>query len=255
MRTIATVTAATPSDSTCVMGTRLIASYPGSDARARPRPRTTVTRSRRCVSTWSWCATGVSSSAVPMRSAASASGSSQRPPNSPPAGRRPRTIAPASSIHTCVRASTGSSSCALRRATTGNSSWRPSRLAAHHVAIGHTRQRGEDGVQIVAPSSIRPWLRSPGAAACGSAVISSPARRHSAFDPRVDLMSSSSANTRASTRATLPSTSGARSPYAIEAIAPAVYGPMPGTPRNALAVRGSASRTDCAPAHRLRARE
>ena len=88
-----------------------------------------------------------------------------------------------------------------------------------------------------------------------SAVISTPAFVHSAFVPAVDLTSSSIANTRASTRETLPSTSGARSPYAIDAIAPAVYGPMPGTPRSSLAVRGNASRTAFAPAWRLRARE
>jgi hypothetical protein len=67
-----------------------------------------------------------------------------------------------------------------------------------------------------------PWLRSPGAAAWGSAAISAPAAVHSTLPPAVDLMSSSIANTRASTRATLPSTSGARSPNAIDAIAPAV---------------------------------
>lgn len=64
---------------------------------------------------------------------------------------------------------------------------------------------------------------------------------------------------RARTRATLPSTSGARSPNAIDAIAPAVYGPMPGTSRSVAAVRGSAppkrSATERAPLCRLRARE
>lgn len=72
-------------------------------------------------------------------------------------------------------------------------------------------------------------------------------------------MSWSIANTRASTRATLPSTSGARSPYAIDAIAPAVYGPMPFTLRSSLAWRGSVPAklvaTARAPACRLRARE
>jgi len=100
-----------------------------------------------------------------------------------------------------------------------------------------------------------PWLRSPGAEDAGNAVISSPARCHSAFTPTVDLMSSSIAYTRASTRATLPSTSGARSPNAIDAIAPAVYGPMPRTARSSDAVRGSSPPTSRAPDHRLRARE
>lgn len=190
-----------------------------------------------------------------MRRAAASSGSSHKPPNRPSAGRRPTTIAPSSSIQTCVRSSTGSSSSALRFATTGSSSCRPSRFAAHCAASGHTRQRGDAGVQIVAPSSMSPWLRSPGAASAGNVAMSSPARFHSALPPAVDLMSSSIANTRASTRETLPSTSGARSPYAIDAIAPAVYGPIPGTSRSAAAVRGNASRTARAPAHRLRARE
>lgn len=94
-------------------------------------------------------------------------------------------------------------------------------------------------MHTVAPSSMRPWLRSPGAAVVGSAVISAPACAHKAFCPADDLMSCSTANTRPSTRATLPSTSGARSPNAIEAIAPAVYGPMPGTVRSSAAVLGS----------------
>lgn len=162
---------------------------------------------------------------------------------------------PASSIHTCVRASSGSSPCFLRAGITGSSSWRPLACAAHASATGQARQRGDLGAQIVAPSSIRPWLSAPGAAPAGSAAISSPALAHSSFVPRADLTSSSIANTRASTRATLPSTSGARSPYAIDAIAPAVYGPMPGTSRSSRAVRGSASPTAFAPAHRLRARE
>lgn len=136
--------------------------------------------------------------------------------------RRASTISPAASIHTTVRASTGSSDAFLRAATTGSSSCRPDRAAAQSCTSGHARQRGWAAAQIVAPSSIRPWLRSPGAAASGSAAISAPAAAHSALPPAVDLMSSSIANTRASTRATLPSTSGARSPNAIDAIAPAV---------------------------------
>jgi hypothetical protein len=158
-----------------------------------------------------------------------------------------------------VRAITGSSDAFLRAATTGSSSWRPVRAAAHSRASGQTRHRGCAAAQIVAPSSISPWFRSPGAVAAGSAAISSPAAAHSALPPAVDLMSSSIENTRASTRATLPSTSGARSPNAIDAIAPAVYGPIPGTSRSSAAHDGSAPPnrlpTACAPACRLRARE
>lgn len=164
-------------------------------------------------------------------------------------------ISSSRATHTRVRSSSGSSLAFLRAGITGSSSWRPVAFAAQSFARGHTRQRGCVGEHTVAPSSMRPWLRSPGAAASGSAVISSPARAHAAFDPAVLLMSTSIANTRASTRATLPSTSGVRSPYAIEAIAPAVYGPMPGTPRSSAARRGRAVPTACAPRWRLRARE
>ena len=163
------------------------------------------------------------------------------------------------SIHSAARARIGSSLSFFRAATTGSSSCRPVRAATQRVCSGHTRQRGDVGEQIVAPSSMRPWLRSPGACSAGSAVMSSPACAQSAFCPAVDLMSSVSPYTRDSTRATLPSTSGARSPNAIDAIAPAVYGPMPGTARSSLARPGRAPpmfvATSRAPFHRLRARE
>jgi hypothetical protein len=173
--------------------------------------------------------------------------------------RRASTSSPAAAIHTMVRSITGSSEAFLRAATTGSSSWRPVRAATHALATGHTGQRGWVGAQIVAPSSMRPWLRSPGAIVSDRACIRAPAAAHSALSPDDDLMSSSIANTRASTRATLPSTSGARSPNAIDAIAPAVYGPIPGTRRSSAARAGSApanrAATTCAPACRLRARE
>ena len=106
---------------------------------------------------------------------------------------------------------------------------------------------------------MRPWFSAPGAAVSGSARISAPAADHSALPPAPDLMSCSIANTRASTRATLPSTNGVRSPNAIDAIAPAVYGPIPGTARSSAAQVGSAppnrAPTARAPACRLRARE
>ncbi|MBZ0231476.1 MAG: hypothetical protein K8M05_03940, partial [Deltaproteobacteria bacterium] len=56
---------------------------------------------------------------------------------------------------------------------------------------GHVRQAGAAGVHTVAPSSIRPWLRSPGAAAGGSAAISSPASPQIRFCPAADFTSSS----------------------------------------------------------------
>lgn len=162
-------------------------------------------------------------------------------------------------IHSAARSRIGSSCSFLRAAITGSSSWRPVRAASQSFASGQTRHRGDVGEHVVAPSSMRPWLRSPGACCPGSAIMSSPARDQSAFVPAVDLMSSLIANTRDSTRATLPSTSGARSPNAIDATAPAVYGPMPGTLRSSAADEGRAPpsfvETACAPACRLRARE
>lgn len=143
----------------------------------------------------------------------------------------------------------------MRFGITGSSPVRSSRYATHSVLTGHIKQRGEVGVHSVAPSSIRPWLRSPGAIVDGSAVISSPALAQIALLPAVDFTSIAMPNTRASTRETLPSTSGARSPNAIDAIAPAVYGPMPGTARSSLARDGNVLPIACAPRCRLRARE
>ena len=183
------------------------------------------------------------------------------PPNRPRGTRRASTIASPTCSHSAARARIGSSLARLRGETTGSSPWRPVFAAVHAPASGHSAQRGVAGAAAhsVAPSSIKPWFRSPGAASAGSAAISAPACSHSARWPAVDLMSCVMPSTRASTRATLPSTSGARSPYAIDAIAPAVYGPMPGTPRSSLARRGSApsgrATTYFAPAWRLRARE
>lgn len=124
---------------------------------------------------------------------------------------------------------------------------------------GQIRHRGFVGVHVVAPSSISPWFRSPGAELAGKPSMTSAAASHNALPPAVDFTSSSMPQTRARTRATFPSTSGARSPNAIEAIAPAVYGPMPGTSRSSAARDGIAASgrdiTACAPAFRLRARE
>lgn len=93
---------------------------------------------------------------TPMALATSSGGSSHNPPNRPSGVRRTSTIAPSSSIHTAVRAITGSSDAFLRAATTGSSSCRPLRAAAQSFASGHARHRGCVAAQIVAPSSINP---------------------------------------------------------------------------------------------------
>lgn len=97
------------------------------------------------------------------------------------------------------------------------------------------RQTGDLGVQMVAPSSINPWLKSPGLSS-GTSILASD---HSCLIDAEDLMLPSSSNTRASTRATFPSTTGSRRPNAMDAIAPAVYGPTPGSSSSPSSVRGT----------------
>jgi hypothetical protein len=191
---MAAVAAAIPSVAARRIATRATSSYPLTrtlPSRTGVAPRTTATRSRRCDSVWSQYATGASSSSVtPSALAHSSAGSSHSPPNRPFGSRRASTTSPPASSHIKVRARTGSSLSRLRGAVTGSSACRPDFAAAHQLATGHARQRGAVGEHRVAPSSITPWLRSPGAAASGSAVINSPARCHRARWPAVDLMSS-----------------------------------------------------------------
>src|ERR1041385_97197 len=94
--------------------------------------------------------------------------------------------------------------------TRGKASTRFVAKATQSRRNGHEAHDGLRGVQTSAPISIRPWLKSRGDV---DNATSSAAWLHAL---------SSSANRRARTRATLPSTIGARCPNAIEAIAPAV---------------------------------
>ena len=89
---------------------------------------------------------------------------------------------------------------ALRRAD-GNCSAMPSECARHQRATGHCSQRGETGVQIVAPSSIIASFQSPGASQASSASAVRSSRRR----VRGRARRSRTAPSRASTRATLPS--------------------------------------------------
>jgi hypothetical protein len=73
-------------------------------------------------------------------------------------------------------------------------------------------------VQTVAPSSIIAWFKSPGRRAS----TSSCARRHQSFTLAGAFGLLPTARSRATTRITLPSTSGVCWPYTIDAIAPAV---------------------------------
>ena len=90
-------------------------------------------------------------------------------------------------------------------------------------AADNRAQRGARGVQIVAPSSISAWLKSPGRSRGTSSVA---AARNSLADKR------GASSRRCSTRRTLPSTTGSRARNAMLATAPAVYSPMPGNARS-----------------------
>ncbi len=246
------------------MATRARLSYSGSSAstsRAGGVPRNTAMRNLRWVSVWSWTATG-SRSSSPTPSAVATSiarapcGSSHSPPNRPSGRRRASTSSPPRSSHSASRASSGSSCARLRGAVTGSSSTRSSRCATHAALTGQRSHCGLVGVHSVAPSSITAWLSSPGSAVAGSLATSAAAWRSIAARPAVDLTSAATPWMRASTRTALPSTAATRSPNAIDAIAPDVYAPMPGTARSSAARLGNARPASAfAPAWRLRARE
>ena len=164
------------------------------------------------------------------------------------ASRRASTIVwPSRSIHSAARASTGSSLCFLRAGDHRQlvlAAGRARRRTASRA--GHTRQRGAVGEQIVAPSSIRPWLSVAGRGARGQRghqLAGVPPQRLRCR--RCDLMSSLDRRTRARARARRCRRRAARvSPNAIDAIAPAVYGPMPGTSRSSAARDGSPASRD-----------
>jgi len=90
-------------------------------------------------------------------------------------------------------------------------------------------------VHTVAPSSIMAWLKSPGRRGGTSAPASAQSRPSVAAWPMGAAMS----NKRASTRLTFPSSTGTASLYAMLAMAPAVYRPMPGRACHSSAVSGN----------------
>ena len=89
---------------------------------------------------------------------------------------------------------------------------------------GQPLHKGLVGVQTVAPSSMRPWLNAPGSP--GS--TNSCANLQLSLNKAGDFIGRSIAQSLLKTRATFPSTSAAGCPKAMEAMAPAVYGPTPG---------------------------
>ena len=92
---------------------------------------------------------------------------------------------------------------------------------AQSPLTGQASHAGERGVHTVAPSSIIAWFQSPGSGASAMASPASSQRRRS--------RALGSPCQRLSTRFTLPSSTGARAPKQMEAMAPAVERPMPGS--------------------------
>jgi hypothetical protein len=170
-------------------------------------------------------------------------GNSQSPARSPSGGRwtsrkrgsdaaaPSRFTAPAQeSTQTATRSSRAAAFFALagKRVTGSAGSARCAASARQSPASGQAPHTGDVGVHTVAPSSIRPWLRSPGRACVST---SARASAQCALTALAALGSPASARSRERTRTTLPSTSGARRPKAMDETAPAVYSPMPARPR------------------------
>jgi len=119
-------------------------------------------------------------------------------------------------------------------AVTGIDSTRPAACAPQFAASGQRPQTGRAGVQTVAPRSIRAWLKVP-APRRGTSVA---AIRQIGSSPAPPTGSAWPLS-RASTRRELASTIGAGRSNAIEAIAPAVYRPTPGSDRSPATDRGT----------------
>lgn len=165
--------------------------------------------------------------------ACSTVGVCHRPAQRPRSLRRSRTKPRAPRMTSVSQCTVGR---AARATTAGMRSMVPSRRATQRDRHGHAWQLGARGVQTSAPSSINPSFSRDGDDA--------PSTRSCAVDHsqswagRADG-SSARPWTRSSTRATLPSTIGARSPWTMLAIAPAVYRPTPGNIASSVARSGT----------------
>ena len=94
----------------------------------------------------------------------------------------------------------------------------PRARAAHQLETGHAGQSGDLGVHTVAPSSIIAWFQSPEASAANGSRAMAVSRRNTA-----GVRSSPwTAPSRASTRATLPSSTARGALYAMLRTAAAV---------------------------------
>ncbi len=136
------------------------------------------------------------------------------PPSSPFGSRERTSTQP--SARTTTKAAPRRRRPSRLGAFNGNVSGSPRRRAAQASIHGQSAQAGLFGVQMVAPRSISAWAKSPARAGGISVAVR---RRISAFAAG---NSSSTANSRATTRSILPSTGAARASNAMAAIAAAV---------------------------------
>ena len=136
----------------------------------------------------------------------------------------------------------------------GSVSAMPSLRAWQNCVTGQSKHCGDCGVQSVAPSSIMAWFQSPDD--LGSSNAS--ADFCSACQRFASRKSPCTAKIRASTRATLPSSTACFAPYAMLKMAAAVYWPMPGSSSASFSARGKTppcfATISCAARCRLRAR-
>ena len=169
----------------------------------------------------------------PLPSRNSSVGNSHNPPFTPSAGRcRTSHLPDCSSTNTRHRQFSNAS----RFVTCGKFPTAPRRRASHDLFSGHTSHCAPRGRQTIAPSSINDWFKSPHLPVALTIAF---AKSHSHSFAVPDFTSPSTANTRANTRATLPSTTGSGLSNAMLATAPAVYRPTPGSPLKASASRGT----------------
>jgi len=159
-------------------------------------------------------------------SASGNSGGAQSPPQMPRGGRRcsrTRPLCSANTICVCLRRR------AVRRRRRGNSATRSIENAPQPPTNGQRSQAGLARVHTVAPRSMIACVNS----ATRVSGVQASARSHSARVAAAVPGASSTTNTRASTRFTLPSRIAWRCPRASASIAPAVERPIPGNAVNA----------------------
>ena len=160
--------------------------------------------------------------ADPSFKKSSVSGNCHRPDNSPLSPRLERaTLSPQ------IKKNTVRFWCRFARLgnLTGKSVWLPEVLAAHTSPKGQTEHFGDFGVQTQAPNSISACVKVPQAPAGYTCSRSALIR---AFVVCKSMGAAFSVK-RVITRSTLPSTAATGQSKQMDATAPAVYGPIPGS--------------------------